>query len=85
VAIKAVIFDCDGVLFHSEKANVEFYKAVLDNAGLPPLPTDSDMSYHALASVQLFEVLRRQTRRSRACREGCPATRLRAVLPIHGA
>ena len=55
MAIKAVIFDCDGVLFHSEQANIEFYKEVLRQAGLPPLPTDADMSYHSLASVQLFE------------------------------
>ncbi len=55
MAIRAVIFDCDGVLFHSERANIEFYKEVLRRAGLPDLPSEADLAYHSLASAQLFE------------------------------
>ncbi len=35
--IKAVIFDCDGVLFDSKNANVKFYNSILAHFGKPPL------------------------------------------------
>ena len=54
---KLVIFDCDGVLFESEPANVAFYNAVLERAGEPPLVTDGEVACHALSSAQLFENL----------------------------
>jgi HAD superfamily hydrolase (TIGR01509 family) len=55
VAVELVIFDCDGVLFQSEKANVEFYNEVLRLAGEPPLDFDGEVACHALSSAQLFE------------------------------
>jgi len=54
-SIKLVVFDCDGVMFHSEKANLAFYQEVLRRAGVPPLPDDARTAAHAMASVQLFE------------------------------
>ena len=54
--IKLVIFDCDGVLFHSERANIEFYNAVLRAVGEPELNEDGEADCHALASAQLFEL-----------------------------
>jgi HAD superfamily hydrolase (TIGR01549 family) len=34
---KAVIFDCDGVMFDSRKANINFYNYILAKFGLPPM------------------------------------------------
>lgn len=55
VAIRLVIFDCDGVLFDSEPANLAFYREVLRLAGAPPMPESVEAAYHSLASAQLFE------------------------------
>jgi HAD superfamily hydrolase (TIGR01509 family) len=38
--ISAVIFDCDGVMFDSRQANVNFYNHILSHFGLPPLTSD---------------------------------------------
>jgi phosphoglycolate phosphatase len=53
--IRLVIFDCDGVLFDSEPANLAFYREVLRLAEVPPMPESSEAAYHSLASAQLFE------------------------------
>jgi len=55
--IRLVIFDCDGVLFDSEPANLAFYREVLHRADAPPMPESSEAAYHSLASAQLFERL----------------------------
>lgn len=54
---KAVILDCDGVLFDSASANLAFYTAVLDALGEPPLAEEHEQLIHALSSEQLFEGL----------------------------
>lgn len=53
--IRLVIFDCDGVLFDSEPANLAFYREVLRASGAPPMPESVEAAYHSLASAQLFE------------------------------
>jgi len=40
----AVIFDCDGVLFDSRQANINYYNHLLARFGLPPLE-DEDIDY----------------------------------------
>jgi phosphoglycolate phosphatase len=55
--MRLVIFDCDGVLFDSEPANLAFYREVLRRAGAPPMPESAEAAYHSLASAQLFERL----------------------------
>jgi len=52
-----VIFDCDGVLFDSWRANVAFYNAVLAGAGLPRLDEEWERRAHVMASSQLFEAM----------------------------
>jgi phosphoglycolate phosphatase-like HAD superfamily hydrolase len=52
--LKLVIFDCDGVLFDSWKANVAFYDAVLASLGLPPLDVEGRRLCHTLSSPQLY-------------------------------
>lgn len=39
--ISAVIFDCDGVMFDSRQANINFYDHLLKQFGLPPISEDS--------------------------------------------
>ncbi len=55
--MRLVIFDCDGVLFDSEPANLAFYREVLRLADVPPMPESAEAAYHSLASAQLFEKL----------------------------
>ncbi|MFN8624472.1 MAG: HAD-IA family hydrolase [Candidatus Binatia bacterium] len=59
-ALRAVIFDCDGVLFDSWRANVAFYNAVLAEVGEPPLDAAGERLAHTLSSPQLFEALFRE-------------------------
>jgi len=54
---RLVIFDCDGVLFDSEPANLAFYREVLRAAEAPPMPESAEAAYHSLASAQLFQKL----------------------------
>jgi len=55
VPVRLVVFDCDGVLFDSEPANLAFYREVLRAADAPPTPESDEAAYHSLASAQLFE------------------------------
>lgn len=57
VTKRLVIFDCDGVLFRSERANVAFYNEVLRRLGEPAMDARGEAACHALASSQLFERL----------------------------
>jgi phosphoglycolate phosphatase len=57
MAVRLVIFDCDGVLFDSEPANLAFYREVLKLAEAPPMPESAEAAYHSLASAQLFDKL----------------------------
>ena len=57
MAKRLVIFDCDGVLFRSEAANVAFYNEVLRRLGEPVMDVHVETACHALASTQLFEHL----------------------------
>ena len=56
-SLRAIIFDCDGVLFDSWRANVEYYNAVLTALGRPCLDAEGERLAHALSSPQLFETL----------------------------
>lgn len=38
--IRAVIFDCDGVMFDSRQANIHFYNHLLSRFALPPMTED---------------------------------------------
>jgi HAD superfamily hydrolase (TIGR01509 family) len=55
MSIRLVIFDCDGVMFVSERANIAFYNEVLRRAGEPALTETAEIACHALSSAQLFE------------------------------
>jgi phosphoglycolate phosphatase len=55
--LRAVIFDCDGVLFDSWRANLAFYNTVLKTMGLGPMEADWERRAHVMASAQLFEAM----------------------------
>lgn len=55
--LSLVIFDCDGVLFDSWRANVGYYNAVLEKLGLPPLTEQWQSHAHVLGSRQLYEAM----------------------------
>jgi phosphoglycolate phosphatase len=57
VAKRLVIFDCDGVLFRSERANIAFYNEVMRQLGQPAMDPQGEAACHSLASAQLFETL----------------------------
>jgi phosphoglycolate phosphatase len=38
--IKVVIFDCDGVMFDSKKANIAYYNAILEHVGKGPMTSE---------------------------------------------
>ena len=44
--ISAVIFDCDGVMFDSRQANINFYNHLLAHFGLPPMAEDAISFIH---------------------------------------
>lgn len=53
--VELVIFDCDGVLFDSWRANVAYYNAVLAGMGRPVMDPDWERRVHFLASAQVYE------------------------------
>jgi len=55
--IRAVLFDCDGVLFDSHRANIEYFNAVLVAAGQPRLDPERERWATALAGSQLLDAL----------------------------
>ena len=49
--IKVVIFDCDGVLFDSRQANINYYNHLLNHFGLPPMK-ESQVEYIHMHTVE---------------------------------
>ncbi len=54
---RAVIFDCDGVLFDSAAANLAYYDTVLAALGQAPLDETRALQAHTMAAPQLFATL----------------------------
>jgi len=55
--VKAIIFDCDGVLFESRNANLAYYNRILDQFSYPPvLPEQRDRAHlcHTGSSSQVL-------------------------------
>jgi len=58
--IQGVIFDCDGVLFESRKANLAYYNEVLHHFDEPPVAeSDQEKAHicHTAASIHVFKHL----------------------------
>jgi len=50
MSASVIIFDCDGVMFDSQQANVNFYNHILSHFGLPPL-TNKDVAFVHMHTV----------------------------------
>ncbi|MEE4241687.1 MAG: HAD hydrolase-like protein [Desulfopila sp.] len=48
--LKLIVFDCDGVLFDSRRANQEYYNRLLQQFGHPPMD-DSELEYVHMYNV----------------------------------
>jgi len=58
VAPRVIIFDCDGVLFASEAANLAFYNHIFEFFGRPVVEADDEVQLailHTYSSHQVFE------------------------------
>ncbi|PLX85132.1 MAG: HAD family hydrolase [Desulfuromonas sp.] len=67
--IRGVIFDCDGVLFESRRANLAYYNAIFEHLGEAPVRSaDREKAHlcHTAASPQVFETLLGPERRKDA-------------------
>lgn len=57
--ISVIIFDCDGVMFDSRQANLNFYNHILAHFGLPPLTGEDTEFVHTHTAVEsLNHILR---------------------------
>jgi HAD superfamily hydrolase (TIGR01509 family) len=56
-AYKAVIYDCDGVMFDSFDANLRFYQRIMAVMGRPPLDTNDEDHMRVLHTYANREVL----------------------------
>jgi HAD superfamily hydrolase (TIGR01549 family) len=52
MSVSAVIFDCDGVMFDSRQANINFYNHILSYFGLPPLTSEDIDFVHMNTAVE---------------------------------
>jgi len=50
--VSAVIFDCDGVMFDSRQANINFYNHILSHFGLPPMTAEDIEFVHMNTAVE---------------------------------
>ena len=58
--IKLVIYDCDGVMFESKRANLAFYNFILNEFGMPPIDDTDDLLAniaHTHTSKQVIDFL----------------------------
>ncbi len=58
--IKAVVFDCDGVMFDSQQANLAFYNQIFRHFGVADVTPDQHERAnvcHTASSPQVFDVL----------------------------
>jgi HAD superfamily hydrolase (TIGR01509 family) len=44
--LKVIVFDCDGVLFDSREANINFYSHIMEIVGRPPVRADQHEYIH---------------------------------------
>lgn len=79
---KGIIFDCDGVLIDSRKANAGYYNRVLAVLGLPPMTREQDSYAFMATSRQALEYIvppNLHARIPEACRQ---VSYCRDILPL---
>ena len=55
--ISAVIFDCDGVMFDSRQANINFYNHILSYFGLSPMNAEDEYFAHMHTAMETIRHL----------------------------
>lgn len=55
--IQGIIFDCDGVLFESKKANLAYYNTILESFNKPPVNEDDHEKAHLCHTAASAHVL----------------------------
>jgi phosphoglycolate phosphatase len=61
MTVSAVIFDCDGVMFDSRQANINFYNHILSEFGLPPLTAEDIEFVHMHTAVESLNHIFRES------------------------
>ncbi len=56
--VKALIYDCDGVMFESRAANLAFYNRILERFSYPPVESGDETRCHLCHTASSAEVLR---------------------------
>ena len=59
--VSAVIFDCDGVMFDSRQANINFYNHILSRFGLPPMKAEGERFAHMHTAVESINHIFRES------------------------
>ncbi len=57
--VKMVIYDCDGVIFESKKANLEYYNYILKNFNLPPVSENDKKKLEIIHTYSNDEVIKK--------------------------
>lgn len=79
---RALILDCDGVMFDSREANRAFYNAVLAHFGRPPL-TAAQMAFaHQSTAAEALEMLFGAGEGLRAARDFCRQLTYFPFIPL---
>ena len=52
MSVSVIIFDCDGVMFDSRQANINFYNHILSHFGLPPMTAEDIEFVHMHTAVE---------------------------------
>lgn len=55
--VSAVIFDCDGVMFDSRQANINFYNHILSHFGLSPMNAEDEYFAHMHTAMETIRHL----------------------------
>jgi HAD superfamily hydrolase (TIGR01509 family) len=74
--INGIIFDCDGVLFESRKANLAYYNAVLVHFNEPPVEDSDHARAHLCHTAASTDVFARLLGSERAAEALCLAAEL---------
>ena len=80
--LKLVGFDCDGVLFDSREANIEFYNSILKRFELPPLTSDAVDYVHSHTFPESVEYLFQNSPRLEEVREYCRTIDYQRFIPL---
>ncbi|NIN36731.1 MAG: hypothetical protein GTO60_17210 [Gammaproteobacteria bacterium] len=57
IGIRGIVFDCDGVLFESKRANLAYYNAILEVFDEPPVTEDEPEKAHLCHTAASSHVL----------------------------